>query len=49
MDRFVFEGDFYSVLEVMVICGYVIGFDIGYIYIRVEYLKFIERLKVVIV
>ena len=48
MDRSVLEGDPHSVLEAMAICGYAIGSDTGYIYIRAEYPKSIERLKVAI-
>ena len=48
MDRSVLEGDPHSVLEAMAICGYAIGADTGYIYIRAEYPLAIERLKVAI-
>ena len=48
MDRSVLEGDPHSVLEAMAICGYSIGADTGYIYIRAEYPLAIERLKVAI-
>lgn len=48
MDRSVLEGDPHSVLEAMAICGYAIGSDTGYIYIRAEYPLAIERLKVAI-
>lgn len=48
MDRSILEGDPHSVLEAMVICGYCIGADKGYIYIRAEYPLAIHRLKVAI-
>ena len=48
MDRSVLEGDPHSVLESMAICGYAIGADTGYIYIRAEYPLAIQRLKVAI-
>ena len=48
MDRSVLEGDPHSLLEAMAICGYSIGADTGYIYIRAEYPLAIERLKVAI-
>ncbi len=48
MDRSILEGDPHSVLEAMAICGYSIGADTGYIYIRAEYPLAIERLKVAI-
>lgn len=48
MDRSILEGDPHSVLEAMAICGYSIGADTGYIYIRAEYPLAIERLKTAI-
>ena len=48
MDRSLLEGDPHNVLEAMAICGYAIGSDIGYIYIRAEYPRVIERLKIAI-
>lgn len=48
MDRSILEGDPHSVLEAMAICGYAIGADTGYIYIRAEYPLAIERLKIAI-
>ncbi|MGX4601464.1 NADH-ubiquinone oxidoreductase-F iron-sulfur binding region domain-containing protein [Faecalimicrobium sp. JNUCC 81] len=48
MDRSILEGDPHSVLEAMAICGYSIGADTGYIYIRAEYPLAIERLKIAI-
>lgn len=48
MDRSILEGDPHSVLEAMAICGYAIGSDTGYIYIRAEYPLAIDRLKIAI-
>ena len=48
MDRAVLEGDPHSVLEAMAICGYAIGADQGYIYVRAEYPVAVERLKIAI-
>lgn len=48
MDRSVLEGDPHAVIEGMVICGYAIGADEGYIYVRAEYPLAIERLKTAI-
>ncbi|AVX21361.1 MAG: NADH-quinone oxidoreductase subunit NuoF [Bacillota bacterium] len=48
MDRSVLEGDPHAVLEGMLICGYAIGADEGYIYVRAEYPLAIKRLKVAI-
>ncbi|MCD6323480.1 MAG: NADH-quinone oxidoreductase subunit NuoF [Clostridiales bacterium] len=45
MDRSILEGDPHSVLEAMVICGYAIGAQEGFIYIRAEYPLAIERLN----
>ncbi|NLB53218.1 MAG: NADH-quinone oxidoreductase subunit NuoF [Syntrophomonadaceae bacterium] len=45
MDRSILEGDPHSLLEGMSICGYAIGADEGYIYIRAEYPLAIKRLK----
>ncbi|RPI33720.1 MAG: hypothetical protein EHM54_10410, partial [Nitrospiraceae bacterium] len=44
MDRSVIEGNPHSVLEGMIIGGYAIGANHGYIYIRAEYPLAIERL-----
>ena len=46
MDRAILEGDPNSVLEAMAICGYAIGANKGYIYIRAEYPLAVHRLKV---
>jgi len=48
MDRSILEGDPHSVLEAMAICGYCIGANSGYIYIRAEYPLAIKRLKTAI-
>ena len=48
MDRSILEGNPHSVLEAMAICGYAIGPDTGYIYIRAEYPLAIKRLKIAI-
>lgn len=48
MDRSVLESDPHSVLEGMLICGYAIGADFGYIYCRAEYPLAIVRLKIAI-
>jgi len=46
MDRSILEGDVHSVLEGMLIAGYAIGADTGYVYIRAEYPLAIRRLKI---
>ena len=48
MDRSILEGNPHSVIEAMAICGYAIGSDTGYIYIRAEYPLAIKRLKIAI-
>ena len=48
MDRSILEGNPHSVLEAIAICGYAIGSDTGYIYIRAEYPLAIKRLKIAI-
>ncbi len=48
MDRSVLESDPHSVIEGMIIAGYAIGADHGYIYVRAEYPKAIERLNIAI-
>ncbi|HOE06788.1 MAG: NADH-quinone oxidoreductase subunit NuoF [Bacilli bacterium] len=45
MDRAVLEGDPHTVIEAMVIGGYAIGANQGYIYIRAEYPLAVERLN----
>lgn len=48
MDRSILEGDPNTILEAMVIAGYAIGANYGYIYIRAEYPLAIHRLKIAI-
>ncbi len=48
MDRSILEGDPHSVLEGMAICGYAIGADQGYIYVRAEYPIAVQRLQIAI-
>lgn len=48
MDRSVLEGDPHRILEGMAICGYAIGADEGYIYVRAEYPLAIKRLRIAI-
>ncbi len=48
MDRSVLEGDPHAVIEGMMIAGYAIGADEGYIYARAEYPLAIKRLKIAI-
>ena len=46
MDRSVLEGDPHKILEGMAVCGYAIGADEGYIYVRAEYPLAIKRLRI---
>ena len=46
MDRSILEGDAYSVIEAMTICGYATNSTKGLIYIRAEYPLAIERLMI---
>jgi NADH-quinone oxidoreductase subunit F len=46
MDRSVLEGDPHSVIEGMIIAGYAIGAEAGYIYCRAEYPLAIRRLEI---
>ena len=48
MDRSVLESDPHAVLEGMAIAGFAIGASDGYIYVRAEYPKAIERLAIAI-
>ena len=48
MDRALLEGDPHSVLEGLMIAGYAIGANKGYIYVRIEYPTAIEKLKAAI-
>jgi NADP-reducing hydrogenase subunit HndC len=44
-DRLILEGDPHSLLEGMAICGYAIGSNKGYIYVRGEYELSVKRLQ----
>lgn len=44
MDRSILEGDPHSVIEAMAICGYAVGAQKGYVYVRAEYPLAVERL-----
>lgn len=48
MDRSVLEGDPHRILEGMAVCGYAIGADEGYLYVRAEYPLAIKRLRIAI-
>lgn len=48
MDRSVMEGDPHKMLEGMIIAGYAVGAQEGYIYVRAEYPLAIRRLRVAI-
>ena len=48
MDRSILEGDPHSVLESMIIAGYAIGANQGYIYVRAGYPIAVERFKIAI-
>lgn len=48
MDRSVMEGDPHKMIEGMLIAGYAVGAQEGYIYVRAEYPLAIKRLKVAI-
>ena len=45
MDRSILEGDPHSVVEAMMIAGYAIGANKGYIYVRAEYPIAVERFQ----
>ena len=45
MDRSILEGDPYCLIEGMMIAGYAIGADFGYVYVRAEYPLAIDRLQ----
>lgn len=45
MDRSLLEGDPHSLLEAMVIAGYAIGSNQGFVYIRTEYPVAVKRLE----
>ena len=45
MDRSILEGDPHNVVEAMMIAGYAIGADKGYIYVRAEYPIAVKRFQ----
>lgn len=49
MDRSILEGDPHSVIEAMIIGGYAIGANNGFIYVRAEYPLAVERLNIAII
>ena len=48
MDRSIIESDPHCVLEGMAICGYAIGSEEGYVYVRNEYPLAVKRLEIAI-
>lgn len=48
MDRSILEGDPHSVVEAMIIAGYSIGANKGYIYVRAEYPIAVHRFDIAI-
>ncbi len=48
MDRSVLEGDPHALLEAMIIAGYAIGADEGWVYVRAEYPIAVRRLQIAI-
>jgi NADH-quinone oxidoreductase subunit F len=46
MDRVILESDPHQVVEGMIIAGYAIGAELGYIYVRAEYPLAIERIRI---
>ncbi len=48
MDRALLEGDPHSILEGLMIAGYAIGANKGFVYVRIEYPSAIEKLKIAI-
>ncbi len=48
MDRSIMEGDPHKMIEGMIIAGYAVGAQEGYIYVRAEYPLAISRLKLAI-
>ncbi len=48
MDRSLIEGDPHNLIEGMIIGGYAIGADYGYVYVRAEYPIAVERLEAAI-
>ena len=48
MDRSLLEGDPHALIEAMAICGYAVGADMGYVYVRAEYPIAVKRLQIAI-
>lgn len=48
MDRSVLEGDPHSIIEAMIIAGYAIGANDGFVYVRAEYPIAVKRLQIAI-
>lgn len=48
MDRSILEGDPHSVIEAMMIAGYAVGANKGYIYVRAEYPIAVQRFGIAI-
>lgn len=48
MDRSILEGDPHSVIEAMMIAGYAVGANKGYIYVRAEYPIAVHRFQTAI-
>lgn len=48
MDRSILEGDPHTVIEAMMIAGYAIGANKGYIYVRAEYPIAVQRFRIAI-
>ncbi|NVN99522.1 MAG: NADH-quinone oxidoreductase subunit NuoF [Geobacteraceae bacterium] len=48
MDRSILEGDPYCIIEGMMIAGFAIGAEFGYVYVRAEYPLAIDRLQMAI-
>src|SRR5690606_22887475 len=45
MDRSVLEGNPHAVLEGMILAGFAIGADEGYVYVRAEYPLAVQRIR----
>jgi NADH:ubiquinone oxidoreductase subunit F (NADH-binding)/Pyruvate/2-oxoacid:ferredoxin oxidoreductase delta subunit len=48
MDRSILEGDPHSILEAMILAGYALGANHGFVYIRAEYPLAVKRLQAAI-
>ncbi len=44
-DRYIIEGDPFTLVEGLAIAGYAVGAKTGYIYLRTEYHRFLDLLK----